>query len=463
MAVGASRTGPRERLARLDLSAPQLLVGSFALLIAGGTLGFLVLPGLWIGPRPGVIDALFMATSAVCVTGLSVLDVSSRMTIWGQAWLLLLIQLGGLGILTLAALAAFALGRRASLEVEEAAAGPTTLLPEGGPRALIKAVFAATFTVEAIGAVALWIAWQDTLGATGAIWPAVFHAVSAFCNAGFSTYRDNLMGSSRDLPVLCIVAFLIIAGGIGFFVFEDLRLRFRGQRRRITLHTRLALVTTGVLIAGALPMFLFFERAHVLAELDWPARIVNAFFMAVTPRTAGFNTVDYDQVSNPSIVLTLALMWIGGSPGSTAGGVKTTTAALLAVAFWARMRGREDVSIADRTVPQTTVARAVGLAVGAMLLLFAFVFLLLWTELPREGVAMDRAHFVRLVFEAQSALGTVGLSMNATAELSPGGRVLIVILMFLGRVGPLAALEAMARRSRRKQKWRYGREDVLVG
>jgi trk system potassium uptake protein TrkH len=220
---------------------------------------------------------------------------------------------------------------------------------------------------------------------------------------------------------------------------------------------------TAVLIFGALPLYLFFESQHTLAALAWPDRIANAFFMAVTPRTAGFNTVDYDQVSNPSIVLTLALMWIGGSPGSTAGGVKTTTVALLAILLWTRLRGREHVSFAERTVPDSTVTRAVGLAVGAMLLLFSFVFLLLWTEMSTSGVAMDRSHFVRLVFEAQSALGTVGLSMNATPELSPGGRLLIVVLMFLGRVGPLAALEAMARRSRRKQAWRFGREDVLVG
>jgi trk system potassium uptake protein TrkH len=455
--------GPRALLARLDLSAPQLLVGSFAALILAGTLGFLVLPGLWIGERPGFIDALFMATSAVCVTGLAVLDVSGRMTVWGQAWLLLLIQLGGLGIMTLAALAATALGRRASLEVEEAAAGPTALMPEGGALGLVKAVLAGTFAVEAAGALALWIAWQDTLGAAGAIWPAVFHAVSAFCNAGFSTFRDSLVGSSRDLPVLAIVATLIVIGGIGFLVIEDLRAKLAGRRRRVTLHTRLALVTTAILIAGAVPLFLLFEHDHTLAAHGWPHRVGNALFMAITPRTAGFNTVDYDQVSNASIVLTLALMWIGGSPGSTAGGVKTTTAALLAMLFWTRLRGREHVSLADRSVPNATVTRAVGLAVGAMLLLFAFVFLLLWTEMSRGGVEMDRSHFVRLVFEAQSALGTVGLSMNETPQISSGGRLLLVLLMFLGRVGPLAVLEAMARRSRRKQPWRFGREDVLVG
>ena len=449
--------------ARFDLSAPRLLVGSFAALIAAGTAGFLLLPGLWIGARPGVVDALFMATSAVCVTGLSVLDVSSRMTFAGQLWLLTLIQLGGIGIVTLAALAAAALGRQMSLEVEEAAAGPTALMPEGGARALVRSVVRVTLAVEALGAALLWLAWRDTLGDAGAIWPAVFHAVSAFCNAGFSTFRDNLAGSANDLPVLAVIAGLIVAGGLGFLVFEDLQARARGRRRRLTLHSRLAIAATIVLIAGATPLFLLFEWNDTLAPHGVAARVANAVFMAVTPRTAGFNVVDYEQISNPSLVLTLALMWIGGSPGSTAGGVKTTTAALLALAFLARLRGRTDVSFANRSVPDATVQRAVGLAVGAILLLFTFVFALLWVELPRADATMNREHFVHLVFEAQSALGTVGLSMNKTPDLSQPGRVLIVLLMFLGRVGPLAALEAMARRSRRKQPYRLGREDVLVG
>jgi len=449
--------------ARFDLSAPQLLVGSFAGLIAFGTAGFLVLPGLWIGERVGFVDALFMATSAVCVTGLSVLDVSSRMTFAGQLWLLMLIQFGGIGIVTLAALAAGALGRRMSLEVEEAAAGPTVVMPEGGPRGLVRSVVRVTLAIEAIGALLLWWIWRDTLGNVGAIWPAIFHAISAFCNAGFSTFRDNLAGAGGDLAVLAVIALLIIAGGLGFLVFEDLQARLRGRRRRVTLHTRLVVITTAVLIAAATPMFLFFEWEHTLAGRGVVEHAVQAMFMAVTPRTAGFNAVDYEHVSNPSLVLTLVLMWIGGSPGSTAGGVKTTTAALLALVFIARLRGREDVSFANRSVPDATVQRAVGLAVGAILLLFAFVFALLFTEIPSGSVAEDRESFVHLLFEAQSALGTVGLSMNKTADLSQPGRVLIVLLMFLGRVGPLAALEAMARRSRRKQPYRLGREDVLVG
>ncbi len=464
--AGSRRPGAIARDAgrgRFDLSAPRLLVGSFAALIAAGTAGFLVLPGLWIGERASFVDALFMATSAVCVTGLSVLDVSSRMTFLGQLWLLALIQLGGIGIVTLAALAAAALGRRMSLEAEEVAAGPTALMPEGGPRALVRSVVRATLAIEAVGAALLWFCWRDTLGNAGAVWPAVFHAISAFCNAGFSTFRDNLAGSVGDLPVLAVIALLIIAGGLGFLVFEDLQARPRGTRRRVTLHTRLVLITTAVLIVGATPLYLFFEWNHTLAGHGLVASVANAAFMAVTPRTAGFNAVDYEQISNPSLVLTLALMWIGGSPGSTAGGVKTTTAALLALLFVARLRGRDVVSFANRSVPDATVQRAVGLAVGAILLLFAFVFALLFTEIPGENIVADRESFVHLVFEAQSALGTVGLSMNKTADLSPPGRLLIVLLMFLGRVGPLAALEAMARRSRRKQPYRLGREDVLVG
>jgi trk system potassium uptake protein TrkH len=409
------------------------------------------------------VDALFMTTSAVCVTGLSVLDVSSRMTFFGQLWLLVLIQLGGIGIVTLAALAAAALGRRMSLEVEEAAAGPTVVMPEGGTRALVRSVVRVTLAIEAIGAALLWLDWRSTLGNVGAIWPAVFHAVSAFCNAGFSTFRDNLVGFANDPITLGVIGMLIIAGGIGFLVFEDLQARARGVRRRVTLHTRLVLITTVLLLAGAAPLFLFFEWDHTLAGHGLGARIANAAFMSVTPRTAGFNAVDYEQISNPSLVLTLALMWIGGSPGSTAGGVKTTTAALLALIFLARLRGRDSVSFANRSVPDSTVQRAVGLAVGAMLLLFTFVFALLFTEIPGDDVVRNRESFVHLVFEAQSALGTVGLSMNKTSELTPPGRVLIVLLMFLGRVGPLAVLEAMARRSRRKQPYRLGREDVLVG
>jgi trk system potassium uptake protein TrkH len=449
--------------ARRDLSGPQLLVSSFAALIAVGTLGFWHLPGLWVGAGLGFVDALFMATSAVCVTGLSVVDVSSRMTLAGQLWLLALIQLGGLGILTLASLAAAALGKRAKLELEEAVGNPSSILPVSSPRALVAAVVVATFAAEALGALALWLAWSPRLGSAGAVWPAVFHAISAFCNAGFSTFPGGLSGFATHPPTVLLIAVLVLAGGIGFLVLEDLRLLCQRRRRRLTLHSRLALTTSGILLASSMALYLLFEWQHTLAPFGLVDRLVNAFYMAVTPRTAGFHTVEYDALANPSVLLTVGLMWIGGSPGSVAGGVKTTTVALLALLLIARLRGRGNVSIANRTVPEPTVQRAVGLAVGGLLLLVTASFVLAWTELPASVAEPDRAHFVRLVFEAQSALGTVGLSMGVTEDLTPAGRLVIVALMFLGRVGPLAVLGAMAPRSGRRARFRLGREDVLVG
>jgi len=448
----------------IDLSAPQLLVGSFAALILTGTAGFLVLPGLWHGERASPIDALFMATSAVCVTGLAVLDVSTRLTFFGQLWLLLLVQLGGLGILTFAALAARAIGQRASLQVEEAVAGPASLVPSRSPMALVRAIVVITLVVEACGAAVLWALWRDDLGLAGAVWPAVFHAVSAFCNAGFSLFRDNLVAYAGDAPVLLTVAGLIVVGGIGFPVLEDVRLRLAGRRRRLFVHTRLVLATTAVLVVGSSLLYLALEWHRALAAFDAPTRLAHALFLAITPRTAGFNAVDYDRLANPSVLLTIALMWIGGAPASTAGGVKVTTAALLFLVFVSKLRGRRDVVAGNRTLPDGTIQRAIGLAAGAVALLVGAVFVLLWTEVDAAGAQVDRGLLIRLLFEAQSALGTVGLSMNQTTQLSPVGRLVIVGLMFAGRVGPLALIEAMIiRASRRSGGVRLAREDVLVG
>jgi trk system potassium uptake protein TrkH len=455
--------GPVRRARDVSLSAPRLLLASFAGLIAIGTLGLLLLPGLHEGEPLGLVDALFTITSAVCVTGLVVVDTGTTFSHLGEAWVLAMIQLGGLGILTFAALAATALAGRSSLAVEEAAAGPASVLPTGGPLALVRVVLIGTLVVEAAGALLLFPFFLPHYAPGEAAWMAVFHSVSAFCNAGFARVADNLVGFRESPAVLLTIASLLVVGGIGFPVIEDLRHRLRGRRRRLTTHSRLTLQTTGILIGAAGALFLLFERGETLAGLELRHQLVNALFMAVTPRTAGFNTVDYNEVSNPSLLLTIGLMWIGGSPGSTAGGVKTTTVALLALVLFARLRGDRAVSTGGRSVPEETLHRAVGLAVGSVLLLAVFVFALILTELPSQAVADDRTHFIRLVFEAQSALSTVGLSMGATPELSPAGKLLVIALMFLGRVGPLAVVGAMAIRGQRRVAMRYAHEDVLVG
>ena len=258
------------------------------------------------------------------------------------------------------------------------------------------------------------------------------------------------------------IAVLVVLGGLGFPVIQDLRFRLRGRHRHLTLHSRVVLASTGILLALSTALYLAFEWRHELVGLSPLDRTVNAFFMAVTARTAGFNTVDYDGVSNPSFFLTLALMWIGGGPSSVAGGVKVTTAALLVLLLWSRLRGDEDVSLAGRTIPRETIQRATGLAAGAVLLLGALLFLLLVTESGDEGWA-DRRELVRLVFETQSAFSTVGLSMGQTPELTVAGRLVLVPAMVLGRIGPLIALAAMAAQRRRRVRFRYAHEDVLVG
>jgi len=452
----------RPPASRRALSAPQLATISFLGLIVLGTVGFLALPGLYTGEPLGWIDALFMATSAVCVTGLVVIDVSRDLTFWGQAWLLLFIQAGGLGILTLAGVIVSLVGVRMGLEVEEAAGVPPRVLPPRAAGRVLRTAVVFTLALEAAGALALWLLWRTDVGAAQAAWLAVFHAISAFCNAGFSLFSDSLVGF-RERPVLVgVVALLVVTGGLGFPVIQDLRYRLRGRHPRLTLHSRLVLVATGVLLAGSTALYLAFEWSHELRSLGALDRVVNAFFMAVTARTAGFNTVDYDAVSNSSLFLTLALMWIGGGPASVAGGVKITTAALLVLLLWSRLRGEEHVSLAGRTVPKETVQRATGLAAGAVLLLGTLLFLLLLADSsPTHGA--DRSHLVRLIFELQSAFSTVGLSMGATPELTPAGRLVLVPAMVLGRVGPLIVLAAMTARFRRRSGYRFAHEDVIVG
>ncbi len=454
---------PREPRPGRALSAPQLVALSFLGLIAVGTVGFRVLPGLYTGESLPWVDALFMATSAVCVTGLAVVDVSQQLTFWGQAWLLFLIQAGGLGILTLAGVIVSLTGVRMGLEAQEAAGGDASVLPPRAAARVLRTAVVFTLALEAVGALALWLAWRGEVGSGPAVWLAVFHTVSAFCNAGFSLFSDSLMGFREHPSLLLTVAFLIILGGLGFPVIQDLRYRLRGGNPRLTLHTRLVLVATGVLLAGSMALYLSFEWNHELHGLGILDRAVNAFFMAVTARTAGFNTVDYDAVSNPSFFLTLALMWIGGGPSSVAGGVKVTTAALLVLLLWSRLAGNDHVSVGGRTIPKETIQRATGLAAGAVLLLGTLLFVLLVTESSGAQWA-DRQRLVHLVFEVQSAFSTVGLSMGATtSELSTAGRLVLVPAMVLGRIGPLIVLAAMAARQRRRVSYRFAHEDVIVG
>jgi trk system potassium uptake protein TrkH len=457
----------RESLLR-RLSPPQLFVGSFLLLILIGTLALKVLPNLYTGERLSWLDALFTSTSAVCVTGLIVVDTATYFTPIGQALILALIQLGGLGIITFTTVIIIALGRRLSLRHEVLVSDITEVVPRVDYRHLVRNVLVFTFLFELGGALLLYGAWLPEMGWAAAAWPALFHSISAFCNAGFSVFSDSLVGFQRAPLVQFVVMALIVLGGVGFLTLEELyllkRARREGRRFRLSLHSRIVIVTTAVLVFGGWIFFTAFEWTVAFkGEPVW-AKVMNGLFASVTARTAGFNTIDYSQTTERTNFLTILLMSIGGSPGSTAGGIKTTTFALIVILAWSRFRGREVTSLWGRTVPGETVQRAIGLAVVAFGLVTVSIFALTATELGNLPHSQSGGGFLKYMFEATSAFNTVGLSMGVTADLSAPGRWIVTFLMFVGRVGPLTFAAALASQRRRPLKgFRDAYEDVVVG
>lgn len=443
------------------LTPPQLFVGSFALMIVLGTAGMKLLPGMFAAEPLSWEDSLFTVTSAVCVTGLTVVDTGTRFTPLGQFYLLALIQLGGLGMIAFTSLIILALGGRLSLQQEAIASSSaeTSLID---PRRLVFDIIRFTFTIEAIGALFLYVLWAPRWGWAGAAWPAAFHSVSAFCNAGFSLFPDNLVGLQQSSGTLIAVMVLIVLGGLGFLALEEIYPLLKPQRDRrkirVSLHTRLVLGSTAILIPAGALAFGWLEWNRTLDGLPLLDRIVNAFFLSVTPRTAGYNSIDYGQASDTTNFLTVLLMMIGGSPGSTAGGVKTTTFALLGLLAWSRLRGEQAASIFGRSVPGDTIDRAIGLFVIAFGIVTLGILVLTLTE-HQAGTG----RFLDQMFEAVSAFNTVGLSTGITPKLTLPGRLVITSLMFVGRVGPLAVAASLARPSRAASQFRYAYEDVMVG
>lgn len=446
---------------RLQTKPAKLLALSFLSIICLGTL-FLTFP--WATPKEepggGFVDALFTATSATCVTGLIVQDTPTYFSRFGQTVILMLIQIGGLGIMTISTSMALIFGRSMSMRGRRAmqevmdAAHPRDL------REILLYVVRMTFIAELAGFLLLLARWRTELGgiARGAYW-ALFHSVSAFCNAGFSLFSDSLIGYRGDLAVNAIVVGLIVLGGIGFVVVSDvLRMDVlrKGPRRaifRISLHTRLALLVTFLLLsAGTISLF-FFEFDNILLRMPISEKLLTAFFQSVTPRTAGFNTVDIASLNKVSQLLLIILMFIGASPGSTGGGIKTTTFGVLVLSVRSMLLGRREVEAAGRTIPREIVYKATSIVVISFSVVVLFLILLLF---------MEEAPFLDLLFETMSAFGTVGLSMGVTSNLTTPGKLAIILLMFTGRIGPLTLALAVGERARRAT-YRYPDGRVMVG
>jgi trk system potassium uptake protein TrkH len=434
-----------------------------------GTLGLLILPGLYTGERLGPIDALFMATSSTCVTGLIVVDTATFFTKRGQAWLLLLSQLGGLGIITFTTLIMAVLGRRMSVRQETLSASTTEVAPHIDYRRLARDVVLFTLLIELVGALILYVLWVPRFGWIGAIWHALFQSVSAFCNAGLATFSDSLMGFQTSPLTLTVLGTLIVSGGIGFLTLEELyqwiRARRRGQKYRLSVHSRLVLWTSGILGVIGWLAFLWLEWNVSMKGLPVWAKFTNTMFMSLAERTAGFSTIDYSQATPATNFLSIVLMTVGGSPGSTAGGLKTTTVALIFLLLWSRLRGFEAVNIWGRTIPLETVQRAVWIAVGGGIIVTLGLFFYTVTEIGSSG--NDSGHpeqFLQYAFETISAFNTVGLSMGVTGTLSGFGKCTTILLMFLGRVGLTTAAAALILSSPTPvNEFRYAYEDVAVG
>lgn len=432
----------------------QILVAGFAAIILAGAV-LLTLP---VAVRPGeeisFLTALFTATSAVCVTGLVVVDTVTHWTLFGQVVILSLIQVGGLGFMTMATFFAMLLGRRIGLRQRLIIQESLNQTNVAGIVRLARYVLLFTFIAEFGFAAILAIRWSFDLGWQKGLWYGIFHSISAFNNAGFDLFGDfrSLTGYAGDITVNLCITTLIILGGIGFSVIVDLFRRFR-EPRRLSLHTKLTLSVTGILILAGTILIYFLELNNTLEPLSPQGKVLAAYFQAVTPRTAGYNTLDIGALHSATQFLIVILMFIGASPGSTGGGIKTTTMGALAISIWSMIKGKADAEVFHRRVGQEQIYKSVAILLMATTLVIIMALLLSITE---------DADFLTVLFETTSAFGTVGLSMGLTPKLTAAGRVLIILTMFLGRVGLLTVAFAMAQ-GRRKTSLRYPEEKIVVG
>ncbi|WP_261304667.1 TrkH family potassium uptake protein [Paenibacillus andongensis] len=441
------------------LTPPQILVLGFAAIIFLGA-GLLTLPfASATGHSIAFIDALFTATSATCVTGLVVVDTGSAYTMFGQIVIVSLIQIGGLGFMTMATLIAFAFRKKITLKerlVLQEAFNQGSM--EGIVR-LIRKVIIYSLSIEAIAAVIFTIRWTFDLGFPKALYFGIWHAISMFNNAGFDLFGTvdapfvSFTAYANDFVVNFVVMALIVLGGIGFIVMSDL-MDYK-TKKKLSLHSKVVLSMTGFLIVfGALVIFIFeFTNNRTMGSLDMGGKILASFFQSVAPRTAGPNTVDIGALRQASQFFIVILMFIGASPGSTGGGIKTTTFTILISAIVTMIRGKEDIVIFRYRLAKDRILKAITLTMMALFLVIFVTMLLSTTE---------DAQLLKILFEVTSAFGTVGLTMGLTPELTTFGKILISLTMFAGRLGPITLAYALQPKQE-KELYRYPEGKITIG
>lgn len=441
-----------------EITLPERLVtGTFLLAISLGTI-LLKMPFATTTGHISLIDALFTATSATCVTGLTVLDTGKDFTLVGQITILCLIQIGGLGTLTFSILLFQLLKGNMPWSAKLAFESTFTFNPLRNFYSYAKRVVAIAIVIELVGTISLWLYWKDLFGLSSSFFLALFHAISAFCNAGFSLFSDSLARFRGDIFANVVVCSLIFLGGIGFLVIEDL-MKFIRKRQRLSLHSRMVLVTTFCLIAVGAFLLWLSERGHALRELDLKEKLMVVLFHSISARTAGFSTCDLASFRDASLYVLIFLMFVGASPGSCGGGIKTTNLALLCFLVYNRLKGRVETVVWRRTIPPETVGRSLSITIGSALFL-AFVLGFMLFSLP-SGIEKEGWSFIRVLFELTSAFGTVGFSVGLSPKLSDFHKFLFIVVMFVGRVGLLTATFSLARK-RAEPLFRYAEENIMV-
>ncbi|WP_255361557.1 MULTISPECIES: TrkH family potassium uptake protein [unclassified Candidatus Frackibacter] len=436
-----------------SLSPGQFLALGYIIVISIGTL-LLTLPIATVNHQGlNVLDALFTATSATAVTGLIVVNTSTYFTVFGQLVILLLIQIGGLGFMTTSTLFALLLGKKINLKERIIIQEELNHFNLSGVIKLVRYVILLTLGLEAIGAILLFPKMIVRYPLSKALLYSVFHSISAFCNAGFDLFGNSLANFTGDIYINIVITSLFIVGGIGFAVIADL---YRHRKfSRFSLNTKLVLVTTiTLIILGTVVIFILeYSNPNTLQGLSVKGKVLAAYFQGVTPRTAGFNTISLGQMRSASLFFIIVLMFIGASPGSTGGGLKTTTMGSLIAVVYNLVRGNDEIELFKRRLARSVIYKALAVTIISLAWVILITMVLTITE---------KAKFLEVFFETVSAYGTVGLSTGITGNLSGIGRVLIIVTMFLGRVGPLTLATAIGEQ-KQQGKVRYPEEKVLIG
>lgn len=438
------------------LNAVQVLAIGFALVILFGGI-ILSLPICSAdGAYTNFLDSLFTSTSAVCVTGLVTIDTGTHWNTFGKIMIMLLIETGGLGFMSLSTFVAMLLGKKITLRERLLMQEAMNTFNIQGLVKMVRYVFGFTFTVQVFGAILLSIQFIPEYGLKRGIFYSIFHSVSAFCNAGFDLFGEykSLVDYSNNSLVLLTISSLIIIGGLGFAVSLEI-LNYR-KRKRISTHSKIVLsVTAALIILGALFMLLVeYKNPETLANMGFKEKLLNAYFASVTPRTAGFNSISTDGMTMAGKLMTIILMFIGGASGSTAGGLKVTTFGVIVFTVISALKGREETEAFGRKFSKETVYKAFVLLSICMMLVLTVTMILTITEPDKS--------FINLLYEATSAFGTVGLTAGVTQSITPVSKIVLLLTMYFGRVGPLTVILAVIH-SKKKSKIKYPEAKILIG